>query len=252
MTWVRLDDGFAEHPKMEAVGPLGMALQVAALCYCARHLTDGHLPASKVPRLLDLPQWRKVVATLEREGVWDATEDGWVIHDYLAFQPSRDSVEAERSGKAGAGKRGNHKRWHVDRNDPRPDCPYCVADGIAEPIAPAIAEGIPPSRPVPSLVGNSLQQLSRVPPSTAAAALNEAVEIVADRRALKVAASAKRSPSAWLASAKAGIRDEIHHHPAFNATFSAGAEALADLIEPRTERRAPTPRNTDPSQPIGA
>ena len=41
MGWVRLDDSFATNPKILTVGPLGMAMQVAAICYANRHLTDG-------------------------------------------------------------------------------------------------------------------------------------------------------------------------------------------------------------------
>jgi hypothetical protein len=97
VTWVRLDDGFAEHPKMEAAGPLGLALHVAALCYCARHLTDGFVPAGKVPRLLDLPAWRKVAGTLVDAGAWDEVDGGYQLHDYLHYQPSRAEVEADRA-----------------------------------------------------------------------------------------------------------------------------------------------------------
>ena len=54
MTWVRLDDGFAQHPKLLSVGALGVAMQVAALCYCNRYLTDGFVPAAAVENLLNL------------------------------------------------------------------------------------------------------------------------------------------------------------------------------------------------------
>jgi hypothetical protein len=95
--WVRLDESFADHPKIERVGPLAAWLHVAALCYCARHLTDGALPKAKAHRLADIPDPAEHVAALLREGLW--TEDGsaYVLHDYLDYQPSRQDVEAERS-----------------------------------------------------------------------------------------------------------------------------------------------------------
>src|SRR4029453_3116326 len=43
MSWVRLDDQYPDHPKVRALGPLGLALQTAAICYCGRYLTDGFL-----------------------------------------------------------------------------------------------------------------------------------------------------------------------------------------------------------------
>ncbi len=97
MPWVRLDESFADHPKIERAGPLAAWLHVAALCYCSRHLTDGRIPKAKAIRLADIPDPAEHVAALLREGIW--TEDGsdYVLHDYLDYQPSRSDVEAERS-----------------------------------------------------------------------------------------------------------------------------------------------------------
>src|SRR6266540_5902380 len=53
MPWVRIDEEFARHPKVVAAGPLGMAMQVAALCYCNQYLTDGFIPRTVVAGLLD-------------------------------------------------------------------------------------------------------------------------------------------------------------------------------------------------------
>jgi hypothetical protein len=103
MPWVRFDDGFPEHPKVLAAGPLGMALQVAAVCYCNRALTDGFVHRSKAPILLDLDglaDWRDVVAALEKAGMWRPVTEpqpGWLIHDYLDFQGSRSKVLADRT-----------------------------------------------------------------------------------------------------------------------------------------------------------
>ena len=123
MTWVKLDDGFAEHPKMEQVGPLGLALHVAALCYCSRHLTDGHIPAGKVPRLLNLPSWRKAVAGLVDAGAWEEVPGGYQLHDYLHYQPSRAEVEAERTKardrmrrRRSGGSSGEHAGNFADRS----------------------------------------------------------------------------------------------------------------------------------------
>jgi hypothetical protein len=100
MTWVRLDDQFAGHPKMEAVGPLAGWLHVAALCYCAQYLTDGRIPKTKALKLTDVPKPRAQIAKLLAEGVWDDDGDSYVIHDYLVYQPSRARVLAEREAAA--------------------------------------------------------------------------------------------------------------------------------------------------------
>lgn len=110
MPWVKIDDEFSEHPKMVEVGPLGMALQMAALCYCNHHLTDGYVPGSVAKRLIDLEgmplTFGQIAKKLIDVGVWTADGDGYRIHDYLEFQPSKDQVVADREQKRTAGAKG--------------------------------------------------------------------------------------------------------------------------------------------------
>lgn len=127
MPWVRLDEGFARHPKVAAAGPLGLAMQVAGLCYCNQYLTDGFVPRHVVPSLLNLEgiamnmwhnetigggddaTWELVVATLTETGLWRQVEGGYEIHDYLTYQPSKADVVAERKQKSEAGRLGGIK-----------------------------------------------------------------------------------------------------------------------------------------------
>jgi hypothetical protein len=96
MPWVRLDDGFADHPKVERAGPLAGWLHVVAMCYCARHLTDGRVPKVKARRLADIPQPTRHIAALVEAGLWHEDGDDYVLHDFLDYQPARAEVEAER------------------------------------------------------------------------------------------------------------------------------------------------------------
>jgi hypothetical protein len=45
--------------------------------------------------------------------LWDADQlgDGWHIHDYTAYNYSRQKVESTRLKRREAGIRGNEKRW---------------------------------------------------------------------------------------------------------------------------------------------
>ena len=217
MTWVRLDDTFPEHPKMEAVGPLGIALHVAALCYCARHLTDGHLPATKVPRLLDLPTWRKVVTSLVEAGAWREVDGGYQLHDYLDFQPSRAEVEAER---AKARDRMRRRRSGGSSGEQRENF------GSSSPS---------PARPGPSRPTTGSLQQQQNPQTPLAAAAEE----VARRRGLPELALTKERPQRWLTAAMRGIQDDLRQHPEFGRLVhgNATSDAFADLLEP-----APAPR----------
>lgn len=132
MVWVRIDDQFAEDPKVVEVGPLGMALQVAALCYANRKLTNGEIPRPVARTLLDFEvetddgrrhtlartcgmagedidaQW--IIDLLVDAGLWHEpghdcpdcppVDRGYYIHDYLEYQPSRDDVENKREKTA--------------------------------------------------------------------------------------------------------------------------------------------------------
>lgn len=86
---------------MAKAGPLGLAMQVAGLCYCARRLTDGDIPAQIVPQLLAVPRAQAVrlAETLVECGVWERRGPDYYVHDYLEYNPSREQVEAKRAAK---------------------------------------------------------------------------------------------------------------------------------------------------------
>ena len=97
--WVRIDEEFTQHPKVVQVGPLGVALQVAALCYCNRNLTDGFVPRGVVRMLLDfdgLGDALQVANSLVKAGMWETVEGGYRVHDFETYQPSKERVLAER------------------------------------------------------------------------------------------------------------------------------------------------------------
>ena len=105
MTWVRIDDSFYQHPKVMEAGPLGLAMQVAALCYANRNLTDGFISRAVGPTLLNLddaiwPTWNSVADGLVEAGLWEKMPRGFQIHDYEKYQPTRAQVEAERIASA--------------------------------------------------------------------------------------------------------------------------------------------------------
>jgi hypothetical protein len=118
--WARLDDAILDNPKIIAAGPLGFALHVAAITWCARNLTDGLIPKRRVPQLLDIPSLQvsettkvrvlhaltpdDLAADLERIGLWHDRGENWEVHDYLVYNLSKDEIlarrERERTKKA--------------------------------------------------------------------------------------------------------------------------------------------------------
>jgi hypothetical protein len=136
MPWVKIDDHYDEHPKFASVGPLGVALWLAGLAYCNRNLTDGFIPWSVAPTLVawafsgprdgaDGESYRVrwtiginsgahgedvtseyVIGLLVDAGLWDEGDDGYVVHDFDQYQPTRAEVQAERARKQAAGRAG--------------------------------------------------------------------------------------------------------------------------------------------------
>lgn len=115
MTWVKLDDGFPEHPKVIQAGGQAAWLYVAALCYSGRNLTDGHIPAAVLPRLTDLKSPGRLAEALVRARLFIEVDGGWQIHDYVRYQPSRSQVDAERERARERAAKSRRARADVSR-----------------------------------------------------------------------------------------------------------------------------------------
>jgi DnaD/phage-associated family protein len=117
MSWAKFDDQYPDHPKIVKVGPLGMALHLAATCYCARYLTDGFVASGMIPRLISLDgifiidnagsngvsnavTHKQLTDSLVDAGLFDAVQDGFMVHDYLKYNPPAEQVKAERARNA--------------------------------------------------------------------------------------------------------------------------------------------------------
>lgn len=151
MTWFRVDDGFGDHPKVDALGDgpcrdAAIALWTLAGAWAARHLTDGYVSAGRVERI-GVKNPIKAASELVRVGLWDATDDGYQFRNWNEYQPTRAKVEAER------GKTADRVRRFRTANDAPPvdtvtsnsrrDDERCngVTSALVTP---------PPSRPVPT------------------------------------------------------------------------------------------------------
>ena len=95
MTWVRLEDTFCEHPKVEPLSDLAFRLHVKALCYANRNLTDGFIP-EVAARSMGGPRHRSATRSLLEAGLWELARGGFRVHDFLDFQPARESVLRRR------------------------------------------------------------------------------------------------------------------------------------------------------------
>lgn len=97
MTWARIDDQFPNHPKIVAVGPLAGWLHVCAICYCNSQLTDGYIPSGMLRRLADVPDADALADALVTIGLWERTDAGYLIHDFLEYNPPAERVKEKRA-----------------------------------------------------------------------------------------------------------------------------------------------------------
>jgi hypothetical protein len=98
VTWFKGDDNLPNNHKLENLTVHAKFLYVCSLAYCARNLTDGALTARAV-RIVraECPATAKHVGELADAGLWDRTGDGYLVHDYLDYNPRREQVLAERA-----------------------------------------------------------------------------------------------------------------------------------------------------------
>lgn len=99
MTWVKLDDAFFRNPKVTGVQPLARLLYMAGLCHCADTLSDGEIFQRDLPVLyLHSGASAKHVGQLVDAALWIRHVDSYWIPDFLAYNPSKEKVLAEREG----------------------------------------------------------------------------------------------------------------------------------------------------------
>lgn len=92
MSWVKLDDKFWANPKVQIVGNEAAGAFARMLSFCGDHLTNGRIP-DDTARFIARP---KVLDLLEEYGFVHRNGSGYVIPDYLEFNPSREQIEAKR------------------------------------------------------------------------------------------------------------------------------------------------------------
>lgn len=100
MSYIYLDDRFAQHPKIVALSNRAFRAHVLAICYCGMNLTDGAL-SEKALKTLGIS--KRTVSELVGAQLWENADGGWRIHDYLDWQDSRDEVLARREKARAAG-----------------------------------------------------------------------------------------------------------------------------------------------------
>jgi hypothetical protein len=157
VSWARLDDRFHDNRKVKRLwrrNGAALALHVMAIAYCAGNETDGlvdhEFVLEKVPAVRDRDP---MTTALVETGFWTVEDDGWRIHDFLDYNPSRASLndkreaDAERKRRVRTGNPTNVRQ--TSARTPNGRTPDVQPDSARSPVR-VLAESAPRARAVPS------------------------------------------------------------------------------------------------------
>jgi hypothetical protein len=96
MPWFRIDDTFADHPKVTAAGNAAVGLWVRCGTYSARFLTDGLVPGQVVRQYGNGREIERLVASR----LWVPADGGFQMPDFLDYNPSAEAVKLARKRDA--------------------------------------------------------------------------------------------------------------------------------------------------------
>lgn len=156
--WIRLDDAICHHPKFVQVGAEAAWLFVGGLGYCGRYLTDGFIPKAALGALTTIPKPERAASALVAIGLWElvtpetAPGGGWLVHDYAAYQLSRDEVEKRREQRRNAGRSGGRRSGEARSKRPASYGDEAHAKRAASPVDEANANPDPTPDPDPGVV----------------------------------------------------------------------------------------------------
>jgi hypothetical protein len=114
MSWIRLDDGWLDHPKISRLDLRTREAWLRVLTHCARQNKGGFASDESLRRL-------RITARMRRElvhapagftvGLWEPVEGGVVIHDFDDYQ-APDDLRAKRAeiGRRGGIASGRSRR----------------------------------------------------------------------------------------------------------------------------------------------
>ena len=147
MPWLKMDDRFITNEKLISLTPHAKLLWAWSLGYAAGELTDGRISLKVLPYIAGLAgiEVNELPDELLASGLWEATESGYLIHDYLDYNPSKVEVQAERDA-------AKERMRKIRSPEVRPNTNQCSPE--LRRTSPKFANPVPGparTRPVPDL-----------------------------------------------------------------------------------------------------
>lgn len=206
MAWFKVDDQFWAHPKVNGLTAEAGWLWTRAGSYCGQYLTDGFVSFASLAMLQGTDG---MAGELVDSGLWLAAEGGYQFHDWDKYQPTRESVMADRKATRERVERFRNKKRNAPSN---PD-----GNGVTN----GVGTSSPSPSPIPSpnpndsftssqsgLVSNAGEILDRIDPQKIRAEMKSlAVEVTDEELAdwaeatLALSPTPVRNPTGYLMTA---------------------------------------------------
>lgn len=120
MAWLRLDDGFATHPKIAALTDRELRVWLRVLCYCSRQ-RDPTIDAITRQEVVGLTS--AAVNRFAGLELLDVSGQDHEVHDWEKYQP-KDLTGSERQA-----------RWRSRRNG-------CITGNVTDDVTDDVTEDI--------------------------------------------------------------------------------------------------------------
>lgn len=132
MPWLKSDDDMPNNEKIWALSDPLYRLYEAGRFYAAKNLTDGHVPANRITQLTPTRATKAQIGALVRARLWHelpglgcesclswrkkkgagpTPRSGYLVHDYLEYNPSKAQWTKAETQRKVAGKQGAEARW---------------------------------------------------------------------------------------------------------------------------------------------
>lgn len=160
MTWGKLCDTLWMHPKIVEAGNECVGAWVRMISYSCSQLTDGVIPTA-IARTITTPSMlRRLTAVRLLEQV----ENGWKVHDFSAYNPTRSDVEAARAKTAA--RVAEHRQNKANRSSSNARS-NAVTDHVTNGVGNSVGTSVP-TRPVPSHVEDTVAAAPLLSPAPTA------------------------------------------------------------------------------------
>lgn len=149
MPWVRLSDDWYDDPDLIEAGPLSMLVFPLLISWSLRNLQDGKVPSGQIRRLVDWSELgaepEQAIAPLVACGRLQEQPGGYLIVNFLKYQPSREKVlgdrEKDKQRKAAGRSAGPTSVQTESTRNPNPPDPVPVPN--TSPSSSSTSDAVP-------------------------------------------------------------------------------------------------------------